>query len=175
MMTGKRTWKGNFIPDVRHLALPGADVSYGEGFGLIQLDFAGNSTGSHLAQIQPGVYKKPHRHGAGAHLVIVEGTGYAVMWKEWKKKIKVDFQRGTIYCPPEGWWHTHCNTGDQTVRQIALRCGIGGVGKIYRQRLGTREGGDMLELEDEEPEFRKIFEEELAKRGLRSNMPSISQ
>ena len=27
-------------------------------------------------------YKKAHRHGAGAHVIILKGEGFSVVWKE---------------------------------------------------------------------------------------------
>ena len=168
-MLNKTTWAGGFIPDARKPFLD-ETTEYGQGFKVLSVELSENKMGSHLAQIEVGVYKKPHRHAAGAHLIITEGTGYALMWYDWDKKVKADFQRGTIYCPPEQWWHTHCNTGSQPVKQIALRCGIPGIGKIYQQRLGIKKGGDMLEREDEPPQVRKLFEDELAKKGLKSTI-----
>ena len=172
IMVDKSTWKGGLIHDVRQPFL-GETAEYGKGFKVLSVEMSENSMGSHLAQIELGVYKKPHRHGPGAHLVIVEGDGCALMWDDWDKKVKADFQKGTIYCPPERWWHTHCNTGKDVVKQVALRCGIPGIGKVYRQRLGTRRGGDMLERDDEPAALRQLFEEELSRKGLTSHMDEV--
>ncbi|MBI2151096.1 MAG: hypothetical protein HYU27_10910 [Acidobacteria bacterium] len=161
-MVDRHTWVGGFIQDVRKPNL-GERVEYGAGYGAVEVNISGNGMGSHLAQIDVGAYKKPHRHAAGAHLVVVEGTGYALMWETWDKLVKADFHKGTIYCPPEGWFHTHCNTGAQVVKHVALRCGFAGIGKIYQQRLSIKHGGDMLDRDEEGPEIKKLFEEELKK------------
>jgi len=156
------TWEGGFIPDVRspHLS---SNTHYGKGFGIVEVVMSANSMEAHLAQVEAGNYKKPHRHAGGAHILISEGTGFAVMW-EGDKKVKADFKKGSIYSPPEGWFHTHCNTGTQPVRQVALRSGIPGIGKIYKQRVPIKQGGDLLEREDEPPWLRELVEEELKKK-----------
>ncbi|MBI4334010.1 MAG: cupin domain-containing protein [Chloroflexi bacterium] len=165
-MVDSLTWAGGFVPDVRKPFLL-STAEYGSGYEVLQLALSGNTTRAHLAQVEVGTYKKPHRHHAGAHLIIVEGTGYALMWQDWDKRIKADFQKGTIYCPPEGWWHTHCNTGTQVVKQVALKSAIRGTGKIYRSTLGVTKGGDMLDRDEEDPAVRRLFEEELARKGLK--------
>lgn len=168
----RANWRGGFILDVREMHPP-TTLEYGKGFGSYQVQLSGNSMGSHLARVDVGSYKKPHRHAAGAHLIILQGTGFGMMWKEWENRVKADFQKGTIYSPGEGWWHTHANTGTEEVRQIALRCGIEGIGRLYQQRLGIKKGGDMMEREDEPPELRKLFEEELAKKGLKPRLDTL--
>lgn len=168
----KASWKGGLIPDVHNLNPP-TTVEFGKGFGLMELDISGNSMLAHLARVEVGTYKKPHRHAGGAHLIITQGTGFALMWKEWNDRVMANFKEGSIYSPPEGWWHTHANTGTEEVRQIALRRGFTGVGKIYQERLGIKEGGDMMEREDEPPELRRLFEAELAKKGLKSHMTPL--
>jgi len=36
-----------------------------------------------------------------------------------------------------------------------------------------KKGGDLLEFEDEPPEIRRMFEEELRKKGLKCTMPKV--
>ncbi len=157
------TWAGGYILDVRQPYLT-SSAEYGKGYGVLEVALSGNGMGSHLAQIEVGTYKKVHRHAGGAHLIIAEGTGYALMWQDWDRRVRVGFQKGTVYSPPEGWWHTHFNTGSQVVKQVALRCGIPGIGKTYRSSLGIKKGGDMLDHEDEDPAIRSLFEQELRKK-----------
>ncbi|MBI4335001.1 MAG: cupin domain-containing protein [Chloroflexi bacterium] len=164
-MVDRQTWAGGFIQDVRKPYL-GPRVEHGPGYGVVQVELSRNGMGTHVAQIDVGSYKKPHRHAAGAHLIVVEGTGYALMWDTWDRRVKADFQKGTIYCPPEGWFHTHCNTGAQVVKHVALRCGIPGIGKIYQQRLSIKHGGDMLDRDEEDPAVKRLFEEEMKKAQL---------
>ncbi len=166
----KDHWEGGKIEDVRSLSLP--TTVYGKGFGIGQINLSNCVMDGHLSQIEIGTYKKAHRHPAGAHIIIVQGTGYALFWeKDFKDRMRFDFKKGTMYCPPEGWWHLHFNTGHEIVRQVALRRGFDGIGKIYLQRIAIKKGGDMMEYDEEPPELYKEFEAELAKNGLKSAMP----
>ena len=161
-------WQGGKIEDVRTLKLPG--TVYGKGFGLRSIDLSGGVMGGHLGQVDPCTYKKAHRHCGGAHIVIVQGSGYALLWeKDFKDRIRFDIKKGTIYCPPEGWWHLHFNTGTEDMRQVALR-NFEMMGKLYFQRIPMKKGGDLMDYDEEPPELRKEFEAELAKNGLKSAM-----
>ena len=40
---------------------------------------------------------------------------------------------------------------------------------------GTEEGGDMIEYENEDPQVRQMYEEELKKAGMELQMPPVSQ
>ncbi len=166
------TWKGGFLPDVRRREMPETEW-YGKGLKVLQLRLSGNTMDGHLAQVQVGTYKKPHRHVAAAHLIIVEGTGYGLMWEKWDQRVRADFKKGTIYVPPEGWWHSHFNTGTNVVQQIALRRGYLEVGKQYQARVDLKDGGDLMRRDDEDPVINNLFEEELRKKGLKSAMDTV--
>ena len=38
----------------------------------------------------------------------------------------------------------------------------------------VKSGGDQIEYEDEDPKVRRMFEEELSKEGIQSNMNSVA-
>ena len=156
--------KAGFIRDVHQIeTLPSA-------LGRIttkQLDLSYNTTSGHIGVLEPGTYKSAHRHWGGAHIIIAQGTGYSLMWDDSKNKVRIDWQKGSICCPPEMWWHQHFNTGKERMIHIALRRGMEeSVGKVYV--IGK--GADQIEYKDEEPDIKKMFERELAKKGLKSNM-----
>lgn len=168
---GTEQWEGGFIRNVKEIAL-GKSAYFGKGFDRLPLYLSRNSWGAHLGGVKVGSYKKAHRHQGGAHIIIVEGTGYAYVWPERGQKKRIDFQRGTLYSPPENWWHTHFNTGTEEVLQIAFR-NLVGVGKSWGHGVSFKKGGDLLEFEDEDPEIRRDFVEELRKKGITCTMPKV--
>jgi hypothetical protein len=113
--------------------------------------------------------------GSGAYLHF-EGSGELTMHMFARFPLAMGWGEGSFLVPPERWVHQHCNVGPGRARYLALKpfnsrkCpGL--------QKLGSSEsvkaGGDQIEYEDEDPLIRKMFEEELAKRGVESRMQEI--
>ncbi|HEX6801099.1 MAG TPA: hypothetical protein VF130_01360, partial [Candidatus Binatia bacterium] len=81
---------------------------------------------------------------------------------------------------PSGWFHQHFNTGKVPARQLAFRYS-GQSGKyllgcwraINKEgvRTSTREGGTLIEYEDEDPQVRVDFEAAIKKVGVPMEMP----
>jgi quercetin dioxygenase-like cupin family protein len=163
-----RMWSTNFIADVRAFEL----IDYperGGGGRNIQLSLAGNSMKAHISEFAVGRYKKAHRHGAGAHVIILDGQGYSLMWRGGDKPARYDWSPGSLIVPADGWFHQHFNTGTEPARYLALRYQdnrlFNAEGVPY-SNISTRIGGDQIEYEDEEAEVRDLYEAELAKSGL---------
>ncbi len=155
----------NYIPDVYAVDLD-PHPERGVGFRRTGISMARNSMIGHIMAIQVGTYKKAHRHQAGAHVIVLSGKGYSLMWPPGGDVVRVDWHKGSLLVPPEGWYHHHFNTGQEPARHLALRRGLRGVGMTWLGTLSEREGGHMLEYEDEPPETRRMYEEELAKEGI---------
>jgi hypothetical protein len=170
------TLRTNFISDVRLVEvepMPGA----GEGFASMHFKLSNNTVICHAAEFEVGKYKRAHRHGGGAHIIILNGKGYSLMWREGKEKerMKIPWQTGTIIVPPAGWFHHHFPTSATPTRYLALRGGFGHEGK-YKSTLSVSKGGDCIDYKEEEPEIRRMYQEELAKEGVKCNMaPSLYQ
>ena len=50
------------------------------------LEIANNLNSAHISQFPLGTYKKAHRHGPGAHVIILTGSGYSFMWPDGAEK-----------------------------------------------------------------------------------------
>ena len=93
----------NFIPDV--YAVPLNDhPDRGVGFSRLGIHLSGNSMVGHIMAIQSGTYKKAHRHHSGAQVIVLGGKGYSLMWPPGGKFVRVDWEKGSLLVPPEGWY-----------------------------------------------------------------------
>src|SRR5262245_23698839 len=64
-------------------------------------------TTSHVAQFGVGRYKKAHAHGPGAHVIIMSGEGYTLMWPEGEEPRRYEWKEGSMIVPPNAWFHQH--------------------------------------------------------------------
>lgn len=163
-----RYWETNFVANVYDFRLPESNARVAGG-SHIEFLLARNSMGAHISEFPAGRYKKAHRHGAGAHVIILNGRGYSVVWPEGGRKIRVDWKPGSMVVPPDQWFHQHFNTGSEPARYLALRFS-GDRYQIGRLDEGAsvslKEGGQQIEYEDEEPEIHQQFHEAIARSGL---------
>lgn len=169
-----RVWESNFIPDVASFKLQDM-VKRGAGGTNINFELANNTMCAHVSEFPLGTYKKAHRHAAGAHIVLLSGEGYSILWKEGQPKVRVDWHTGSLFVPPDMWFHQHFNVGRDPARYLAVRWGskkhrVSGVLSMAGVEDSLKSGGNQIEYEDEDPEIRKMFEAELAKRGLEPRM-----
>ncbi len=164
----------NFIPDVYAVQL-NYHPERGIGFSRLGIYLSGNSMVGHIMSIESGTYKKAHRHQAGAQVIVLDGKGYSLMWPAGGNIVRVDWRKGSLLVPPEGWYHHHFTTSPETARHLALRRGLRGVGTPWQPSLSEHQGGNMLEHEDESPEIRAVYEKELAKEGIPMRMKPIKQ
>ncbi len=182
-----RQWETNFVPDIRKMKLYEWKERGGGGTNAFFM-LAGGTINSHISRFQPGTYKKAHRHGPGAHLYIIQGDGYVLTQREQEERIRCDWSEGSLYLSGAGeglWLHQHFNVGQTPAAYLVL-----GVGKSVRyatsrwnanqrtdKRTGevsAKEGGTQTEYVDEDPEIHRIFEAELAKRGVECRMQHLS-
>src|SRR5262245_10713291 len=166
-------WETNFVPDARGFKLL-AYNERGAGGTNIKFELSENTTACHISEFPVGTYKKAHRHGAGAHVIILSGEGYSLIWPDGASIKKFDWHEGSMVVPPENWWHQHFNAGDTPARYLALRAfgskKYQGVGKRYQPAVDRKKGGSQIEYADEERIVRQWFQEALAKRGVESQM-----
>ena len=90
---------------------------------------------------------------------------------------RYNWRAGSLLVPPERWFHQHFNIGGGPARYLALKPFSSRKFPGLRKQWGTSEsvknGGDQIEYEDEDPLVRQIFEDELAKRDVRSQMDGV--
>ena len=170
-LVGRYLWRTNFVPNASSIEI----YEYSErGAGAkVELSLARNTMGAHISGFPVGTYKMAHKHGPGAHIIIVSGEGYSLMWRPGEEPKRYDWDYGSLVIPPDGWFHQHFNTGPDTARYLALsyraRRPRNEEG-IPLSRLSTRLGGDQIEYQDEDPIVLEMYRSALAERGVEFNM-----
>jgi len=161
-------WQTNLIADIRSFGLD-TNVNRGAGGYLTQFTLSNNQMVGHCSEFPPGTYKKAHRHGVGAHVFILGGTGYSLLWFDGETEPrKVDWQDGSVLSPKDMEYHQHFNTGPTRARYLALRLGQ----LDARHYLGFgREQPDQIEYEEEDPTIYKDYEQECATSGAEVVLP----
>jgi oxalate decarboxylase/phosphoglucose isomerase-like protein (cupin superfamily) len=162
----------NFVADAVNLPLIAAKER-GAGGGHIRFNMARGSMNSHISQFPVGTYKKGHRHGPGAHVIILTGEGYSLMWPEGEEPRRYDWEVGSMIVPPNLWFHQHFNTGKIPARYLAFKHEVVSVRNaqgVPKAWISQRVGGDQIDYADEKPVVRTLFAEALAKNGLTSKM-----
>ena len=165
----------NFVSDTHSIQL--ADYSErGKDSTNMKFDLAGQTMCAHISEFPVGTYKKAHHHGPGAHVTVLSGQGYTLLWQEGKERIKVDWKPGCVVVPPLQWFHQHFNSGAGPARYLALRWGS------WRYRFmrldaedgssytSIKKGGAQIEFEDEDPNIHRQFEADVANAGAACRM-----
>jgi quercetin dioxygenase-like cupin family protein len=169
-----QVWDTNFVADVRTLPVHRWEER-GPGAASVSIELSENCLTSHISEFPVGAYKKAHRHGPGAHVIIIGGQGYSLMWPEGEEIKRFDWKDGSVVVPPERWFHQHFNTGAVPARYLAIRWGSQKYPRPWQMKSygvdeSVKKGGAQIEFEDEDPMIRQMFEAELAKQGLQSRM-----
>jgi hypothetical protein len=97
------------------------------------------------------------------------------MGEEMQSVERVDWGPGSMFVPPEGWWHAHYNIGPDPALFLAIGWGsdkpkAGGKQYVYKS---AKDGGDQYEFADEDPGIHAAFEAELAKYGVTCAMGPV--
>jgi len=162
------TWFANFFPDlaiwdrVEDKNRNGRDPRRAN----VRLFFPDSPLSAHMPIFSQGTYKAAHRHGPGFVIVIPAGEGFSIMFEEGKEKVICPWQEGSVFVPPNLWFHHHFNVGPGPMRYLALHP----PGAFARFEL-VGSPDDIIPYHREDPSVRELFESALAKRGLRSQMP----
>ena len=155
----------NFVSDAVNLPLIAAKER-GAGGGHIRFNMARGSIASHISQFPVGTYKKAHAHGPGAHVIVLSGEGYSLMWPEGEEPRRYDWQVGTLIVPPNAWFHQHFNSGPTPARYLAFKhWSPRNAQGVPISWISRRLGGTQVDYADEHPLVRRMFAEALARHG----------
>ena len=182
---GNHMWETNFVPDLAGIELK-AWGDRGAGGTNIMFVLADGTMHAHISEMPLGTYKKAHRHFAGLHVMCVTGHGYSLLWYDIEKDfMRIDWKHGTVFPPADQQFHQHFNTSSYPARYLAT--GVGGLrypltmqqrrsyfglkpGEKGAASVSTKEGGDQIEYQDQDPRIQKIWLDECRKHVISQNM-----
>ena len=120
---GRNMWETNFIPDLAGFELK-EWAQRGAGGSSMMFILADGTMHAHSSQMPVGTYKKAHRHGADFHVFAVTGHGFSLLWYEGEPDfVRVDWQHGVVFAPPDRMFHQHFNTAPDPARYLAVAFG----------------------------------------------------
>ena len=166
--SGRAFWTGNFFPDMRAWDKLVPFKGRGAGGHVVWIQYPTSTITNHMSVFPSRSYKKAHRHGPGVVIVIPGGEGFSVMWPEGKDKVFIPWHEGSVFVPPNRWFHQHFNLGSAPARYLAFHAPRNLSG--YTETVEDR-ARDQIEYPSEDPSVRQKFESELAKRNLTTGMP----
>lgn len=160
-------WYGRLFPDMLAWDRLDTNSERGAGSRSVRIQFASSDMSAHMSVFGSRTYKKAHRHGPGRAILIPGGEGYSVMWPEGGEKVIVHWQEGSMFVPPNRWFHQHFNLGAAPARYLAIHPPI----QLHGYSEKVVNAHDQLEYTVEDPSVREMFQRELGERGLTSLMP----
>ena len=174
---GRNMWETNFIPDLAAFELK-EWAQRGAGGSSMMFVLADATMHAHTSQMPVGTYKKGHRHGADFHVFAVTGHGYSLLWYEGDKDfVRVDWQHGVVFAPPDQMFHQHFNTSSDPARYLAVAFGSLRHPFTTDKRhvfmgmdVNVKNGGCQIEYEDQDSRIHQIYLTELARYGVPSKM-----
>jgi len=174
---GKHMWETNFVPDLATFELPEWDAR-GAGSRNIKIILADSCMHAHTSEMPVGTYKKAHRHGPGAHVLALTGSGYTLLWNEGDTEYeRHEWKHGFVFAPPDGMFHQHFNTSADPARYLAVSLGSHRYPVLARKverkqnpEKDVKDGGLQIDYADQDPRIHALFLEEMAKTGVPSKM-----
>lgn len=175
-----RVYETNFIPDVNAFRV---DQWQERGYrtGIMRISMASTSLGLHVLEVEEGTYCTAHRHLAGAHVIVIGGDGYELMFFKGENPRKVPLRPYGVIAPKTNEFHQHFNTGKAPLRQIAIRSGParygsgGGYNPVGAAHEDRNLPGYKISYENEDPSIREDYYHDLERKGIALRLPPIDQ
>jgi len=184
-----RLFETNFIPDIREFALdPWGER--GTRTSIMRLYMGNAASQIHILEVSEGTYVTAHRHGAGAHVMVVDGQGCELLFMPGdemnpEKRRKVPIRPYAVVAPRLNEYHQHFNTGRGPLRQLAFKGWerspvITGSRGEY-DPVGAARSDDpyswafKLRYDREDPSIREDYYRDLEKNGVTLRLEPIDQ
>lgn len=178
-----RMMETNFVADVRTFSLD-TYKERGARTAIMRLAMASVNLGMHIMSVGEGTYATAHRHPAGAHVIVVEGTGYELLYMPGQEhnRLKVPACPYAVVAPKNNEFHHHFNSGQGEYKMLAFR-GTGlryGHGRSYDPNRGGQMKDPyqtlfMIPFEKEDPAIREEYYAELAENGVEARLEPVNQ
>ena len=179
-----RLFETNFIADIRKFDLD-QYAERGNRTSIMRLAMGGGiALGAHIMTAGEGTYVTAHRHQAGAHVIVIDGEGYELLFMpgEEQNRRKVPTKPYAVVAPRLNEFHQHLNSGKGNYTMLAFRGGGGrfGSGRGYDPNVHTQSknpyaDGVGIPLELEDPAVRKEYYAELEKNGINLRLAPLDQ
>jgi quercetin dioxygenase-like cupin family protein len=177
-----RLYETNFIPDIRQFHLD-EYPERGIRTSIMRLAMANTSIGLHVMSVSEGTYATAHRHQAGAHVIVVDGEGYELMFMEGEEpKRKYSACPYAVVAPRLNEYHQHFNTGKGPYRMLAFR-GTSlryGYGDRYDPNSASQDSDPnawafKISYEKEDPDVREDYYRDLERNGIGLRLLPVDQ
>jgi hypothetical protein len=134
--------------------------------------------------VSEGAYATAHRHQAGAHVIVIEGAGYALLYFENERDNprKVGACPYAVVAPKPNEYHQHFNTGKGDYKMLALR-GTSlryGAGQRYdpsrtAQSKDRQARAYMIPHAEEDARIREEYWKTLEQNGIDLRLEPVNQ
>jgi hypothetical protein len=173
-------WETNFIPDLAAFELKAWDQRRWR----IEHDVhsGGRHHMPHSSQMPVGTIRK--RTGMARTSMCSPSPGMAIRccgMTARKISVRVDWQHGVVFAPPDQMFHQHFNTAQHPARYLAVAMGslrypfTADKKRVFMgMDVNVKDGGCQIEYEHQDPRIHKIFLSELAAHGVKSAWRSLS-
>ena len=142
----------------------------GKGVKHMRFTLADTTYGCHVSEFPPGCRSTFHRHGPGAVIIITQGEGYVVLWKDGEERQRHEFKVGTVYSPDDLMWHGHFNTDKGTMRHFAIR----GDSPKYSHDRFRNPLWTMIPMNEEPPDIHREYVDVLKEKGVKTSVSGVA-